>query len=158
MPGDLDYDLDTPFDAAAFDAPEDDFADLIDAEDDESHRGAFGDFGGTSGALIDRTFRERIIIVGVTLGGGDPERTESDLDELALLVDTAGADVVGRILQRRSAPDPGHLHRQGQGRRAQGPVGRARLRHRGVRRRPEPGPAAQPGEAARAAPPSTAPP
>jgi GTPase len=106
VPGDLDYDLDTPFDGAAFDAPEDDFSDLIDAEDDESHRGAFGDFGGTSGALIDRSFRERIIVVGVTLGGGDPERTESDLDELALLVDTAGADVVGRILQRRSAPDP----------------------------------------------------
>ncbi|WP_426572414.1 GTPase HflX [Aquihabitans sp. McL0605] len=106
VPGDLDYDLDTPFDAAAFDAPEDDFSDLIEAEDEESHRGAFGDFGGTSSALIDRSFRERIIVVGVTLGGGDPERTESDLDELALLVDTAGADVVGRILQRRSAPDP----------------------------------------------------
>jgi GTP-binding protein HflX len=77
-----------------------------DLGDGESHRGAFGDYGGTSGGLIERTFRERIIIVGVTLGGGDPERTETDLDELALLVDTAGADVMGRILQRRSAPDP----------------------------------------------------
>jgi GTP-binding protein HflX len=104
VPGDLDYDLDTPFDAADFDAPEDDFADLI--EEEESHRGAFGDYGGTSSALIDRTFRERIIVVGVTLGGGDPERTELDLDELAMLVDTAGADVVGRILQRRPNPDP----------------------------------------------------
>ena len=72
----------------------------------ESHRGAFGDFGGTSDALIDRTFRERIILVGVTLGGGDPEETEFDLDELALLVDTAGADVVGRVVQRRANPDP----------------------------------------------------
>jgi GTP-binding protein HflX len=104
VPGDLDYDLDTPFDAADFDAPADDFSDLIEAE--ESHRGAFGDYGGTSSALIDRTFRERIIVVGVTLGGGDPERTELDLDELAMLVDTAGADVVGRILQRRANPDP----------------------------------------------------
>jgi GTP-binding protein HflX len=104
VPGDLDFDLDTPFDADAFDAEAEDFTDLVDA--DESHRGAFGDFGGTSSALIDRSFRERIIVVGVTLGGADPERTESDLDELALLVDTAGADVVGRILQRRSAPDP----------------------------------------------------
>ncbi|MCU1496549.1 MAG: GTP-binding protein [Acidimicrobiales bacterium] len=74
--------------------------------DEESHRGAFGDFGGGTGALIDRSFREKIIIVGVTLGGGDVEQTEFDLDELALLVDTAGADVVGRILQRRPAPDP----------------------------------------------------
>ncbi len=72
----------------------------------ESHRGAFGDYGGESGSFIERTFRERIIVVGVTLGGGDPERTEADLDELALLVDTAGADVVGRIVQRRQAPDP----------------------------------------------------
>ena len=72
----------------------------------ESHRGAFGDYGGETGALIERTFRERIVIVGVTLAGGDPERTDVDLDELALLVDTAGADVVGRIVQRRSAPDP----------------------------------------------------
>jgi GTP-binding protein HflX len=75
-------------------------------EPGETHRGAFGDFGGTSGGLIERTFRERIILVGVTLGGGDPERTETDLEELALLVDTAGADVVGRIVQRRGAPDP----------------------------------------------------
>ncbi len=70
------------------------------------HRGAFGDFGGGSAALIDRTFRERIIVVGVTLGGGDVEQTTADLDELALLVDTAGADVVGRVHQRRAAPDP----------------------------------------------------
>ncbi len=102
--GDLDYDLDTPWDAAGA-VPDDDFSDLLD-EEEESHRGAFGDYGGTSGALIDRSFRERIIVVGVTLGGGDPERTELDLDELAMLVDTAGADVVGRILQRRPNPDP----------------------------------------------------
>ncbi|HRW38361.1 MAG TPA: GTPase HflX [Aquihabitans sp.] len=89
---------------------DDELIDLLDEEEggasDETHRGAFGEFGGASGGLIERTFRERIIIVGVTLGGGDPERTEADLEELALLVDTAGADVVGRIVQRRSAPDP----------------------------------------------------
>ncbi|CAN5891265.1 GTPase HflX [soil metagenome] len=72
----------------------------------ESHRGAFGDYGGGTGALIERSFREKIVIVGVTLGGGDVEETALDLDELALLVDTAGADVVGRIDQRRAAPDP----------------------------------------------------
>ena len=74
--------------------------------DDSTHRGAFGEFGGSTSALIERTFRERIIIVGVTLGGGDVEQTEADLDELELLVDTAGADVVARIVQRRSTPDP----------------------------------------------------
>ena len=31
--------------------------------------------------------------------------TEASLDELALLVDTAGADEVGRVVQRRDAPD-----------------------------------------------------
>jgi GTP-binding protein HflX len=84
---------------------DDDWAD-DDGEETASHRGAFGDFGGETRALIERTFRERIIIVGVTLGGSDAEQTDADLDELALLVDTAGADVVGRIVQRRGAPDP----------------------------------------------------
>src|SRR5699024_10607778 len=53
-----------------------------------------------------RSFRERIVIVGVTLDGDDAEQTDRDLDELALLVDTAGADVVGRVTQRRTKPDP----------------------------------------------------
>jgi GTP-binding protein HflX len=73
---------------------------------ESDHRGAFGDFGGSSGGLIDRSFREKIVIVGVTLSGQDPEQTDLDLDELALLVDTAGADVVGRVSQRRVNPDP----------------------------------------------------
>ena len=56
--------------------------------------------------LIDRSFRERIILVGVVLPGTDPEVLDTELDELAELVDTAGADVVGRVIQRRDAPDP----------------------------------------------------
>jgi GTPase len=55
--------------------------------------------------LIDRSIRERIVLVGVTLPGTDDERTDASLDELALLVDTAGADVVERLVQRRDAPD-----------------------------------------------------
>jgi GTP-binding protein HflX len=55
--------------------------------------------------LIDRSIRERIVLVGVTLPGSDDEQTEASLDELALLVDTAGADVVDRLVQRRDAPD-----------------------------------------------------
>ncbi|HEX9529874.1 MAG TPA: GTPase HflX, partial [Acidimicrobiales bacterium] len=35
-----------------------------------------------------------------------PEQVEADLDELALLVDTAGADVAARVVQRRDRPDP----------------------------------------------------
>ena len=57
-------------------------------------------------ALIERSFRERVILVGVTTPPETTEQTEDHLDELALLVDTAGADVVGRIFQRRESPDP----------------------------------------------------
>ena len=74
-------------------------------DDGETHRGAFGDFGGESGGLIERTFREKIILVGVTGAGEDPSITEASLDELALLVDTAGADAVERVYQRRNSPD-----------------------------------------------------
>ncbi len=57
-------------------------------------------------ALIERSFREKIIVVGVILPGRAPDDVETHLDELAQLIDTAGADVVGRVVQRRSAPDP----------------------------------------------------
>jgi len=56
--------------------------------------------------LIDRSFRERIILVGVVLPGIDPDSLDASLNELEALVETAGADVVDRILQRRDAPDP----------------------------------------------------
>jgi GTP-binding protein HflX len=55
--------------------------------------------------LIDRTFRERIILVGVLLPGSDSEALDASLDELESLVWTAGADVVDRVIQRRGAPD-----------------------------------------------------
>jgi GTP-binding protein HflX len=72
----------------------------------ETHRGAFGEFGGETSAFIERTFRERIIVVGVSFPPHDEEAVEESLDELELLVDTAGADVVARVVQRRSSPDP----------------------------------------------------
>lgn len=56
--------------------------------------------------LIDRTFREKIVLVGVQFPGVSAEELDIQLDELALLVDTAGADVVARIVQRRDSPDP----------------------------------------------------
>jgi GTPase len=57
------------------------------------------------GTLIERAFRERIILVGVVFPGRTNESVDEDLDELALLVDSAGADVVDRVVQRRDAPD-----------------------------------------------------
>ncbi len=58
------------------------------------------------GTLIERTFRERIILVGVVFPGLTDAVVDEGLDELAQLVDSAGADVVGRVVQRRDAPDP----------------------------------------------------
>lgn len=60
-------------------------------------------------SLIERSFRERIVLVGVAFGGASLADTEDHLDELALLIDTAGADEVGRVVQRRDSPDPATL-------------------------------------------------
>ena len=57
-------------------------------------------------ALIERAFREKIVLVGVSLPPETVEETEASVDELALLVDTAGADEVARVVQRRQTPDP----------------------------------------------------
>ncbi len=56
--------------------------------------------------LIERHRRERIVLVGVAIPPISPEAAESSLDELAALVDTAGADEAERVIQRRDAPDP----------------------------------------------------
>ena len=58
-----------------------------------------------AGTLIDRTIREKIVLVAVAKPRDDDEDIEASLDELALLVDTAGADAVERMVQRRDAPD-----------------------------------------------------
>jgi len=57
-------------------------------------------------SLIERTFRERIVLVGVAIPPVSLEETEEHLDELARLIDTAGADEAARVIQRRDAPDP----------------------------------------------------
>jgi GTP-binding protein HflX len=56
--------------------------------------------------LISREGREKLVLVGVALGGDHLDDVESSLDELAQLVDTAGADEVARVVQRRDRPDP----------------------------------------------------
>jgi len=50
--------------------------------------------------------REKAIIVGIELAGDDPAQTVYSLDELAGLADTAGAEVVGRLVQKKARPDP----------------------------------------------------
>lgn len=50
-------------------------------------------------SFIERSFRERIVLVGT-------EGSEEDLDELAALVASAGADVVARVQQKRAERDP----------------------------------------------------
>jgi GTPase len=44
-----------------------------------------------SSTLIDRTIREKIVLVSVALPGVDDEAVDASLDELELLVGTAGA-------------------------------------------------------------------
>lgn len=56
--------------------------------------------------LIERSFTERILLVGVVLSHQTLQEVEAGLRELALLVDTAGALVVGQSFQRRDRPDP----------------------------------------------------
>ena len=56
--------------------------------------------------LIDQAIREKIVLVGVTLAPHREHETEASLVELGQLIDTAGADEVGRLLQRRQRPDP----------------------------------------------------
>lgn len=46
------------------------------------------------------------MLVGVLFPGVTTEELDHQLDELTLLVDTAGADVVARVIQRRDSPDP----------------------------------------------------
>src|SRR5690349_8668113 len=57
-------------------------------------------------SLIERSFREKIVLVGMVTSDVTQQDVEMSLDELALLVDTAGADVVARVVQRRDNPDP----------------------------------------------------
>jgi GTP-binding protein HflX len=50
--------------------------------------------------------QQQALLVGTGIGMRDPEAAEASLDELALLVDTAGAEPVELVLQRRDRPDP----------------------------------------------------
>jgi GTPase len=58
--------------------------------------------------LIERDVREKIVLVGVATGSEPADDVDASLDELSQLVDTAGADEVARVVQRRDAPDPAY--------------------------------------------------
>lgn len=57
--------------------------------------------------------RERAIVVGVGRRRGDASEIEEHLEELERLADTAGAAVVGRVVQERGPVTPGTLIRRG---------------------------------------------
>jgi GTP-binding protein HflX len=50
--------------------------------------------------------KQRALLVGTGFGSHDVEEAERSLAELALLTDTAGAEPVETVLQRRDRPDP----------------------------------------------------
>jgi GTP-binding protein HflX len=50
--------------------------------------------------------RQRVVIVGVSSRALPRSVSEEHLDELERLVESAGGQVVGRVVQERSAPDP----------------------------------------------------
>jgi len=49
--------------------------------------------------------KEKFVLIAVEKDGVD---SEINLDELSLLVDTAGSEEVGRIIQKRDGVHPGH--------------------------------------------------
>ena len=53
--------------------------------------------------------RERAFLVGILLPGTEPETVREQMDELADLARTAGTEVVGSDVQRRSEVDAAHL-------------------------------------------------
>ena len=55
---------------------------------------------------IPRNIRERALLVGMVPSSERVAEMEESLDELALLADTAGAEIVGRIIQVRNAMHP----------------------------------------------------
>jgi GTP-binding protein HflX len=50
--------------------------------------------------------QQRALLIGTGYGSSSIDEAEASLDELVLLTETAGADPVERVLQRRAVPDP----------------------------------------------------
>jgi GTP-binding protein HflX len=50
--------------------------------------------------------RQRALLIGTGFGTNSADEAEASVEELALLADTAGAEPVETVLQRRTTPDP----------------------------------------------------
>jgi GTPase len=74
------------------------------AEQRRRQREVIGDEAPREGVDIIRPV-EAAVIVGVQLPGTSTAEVDASLDELEALLDTAGAQVVERVVQRRDAPD-----------------------------------------------------
>lgn len=59
----------------------------------------------------------RAVLVGLSAHSLTREEnaTEESMEELKDLLETAGGESVGMVLQQKDSPDPRHLHRPGQG-------------------------------------------
>src|SRR4051794_19360605 len=56
------------------------------------------------------TSPEKALLIGLVTGGaGAASRTESSIAELGQLAESAGATVVGQVVQERQKPDPATL-------------------------------------------------
>ncbi|HEY9898653.1 MAG TPA: GTPase HflX [Pantanalinema sp.] len=60
-------------------------------------------------AIAVETGKEKALLVGLQTPDQDPGAAEASLDELDQLALTAGAEVLGRVLQKRDRPDPATL-------------------------------------------------
>ncbi len=87
---------------------------------------------------------ETALLVGLSLGGRDRARTESSLEELALLARSAGARVVGTLVQERARRDPATLIGRGKVEEVRHLCEESEADARLLRRGPRAGPAAQP--------------
>ena len=105
--------------------------------------------GGPVKQLIDRSVREKIVLVGVVVAPHTLEEAEEGLDELSLLVDTAGADAMARVLQKRDAPDPVTYVGKGKAEELREISLTVDARHGGVRHRARSEAKSQPRKAAR---------
>ena len=102
--------------------------------------------GGESRGLIERTFRERIVLVGVTFPP-DPTTTPTPRSTSWSCSSTPPAPTWSAAsMQRRDRARPRDLRRQGQGARDPRALRSGRLRHRGLRRRAHARAAVQPRE------------
>ncbi|MEX0868233.1 MAG: GTPase HflX [Nitriliruptoraceae bacterium] len=93
-----------PWDGTMIEAEEEELR-LSRSEQRRRRRDVIADDAPREGVDIIRRV-EAAVIVGVELDERTAVQVEASLDELTRLLETAGADVVERVVQRRATPDP----------------------------------------------------